>query len=172
MGNKEYQMVQHARQALKNVTRYKVDRVGKPGAIKHQGWAAQPVSIRSGIDELLHYGGVGHISLQGSFLIEVPKLTNLPVIKIVELLDMSKTTFYRVKNEPVLGMDTIDRLSSLFKIYQKGIEAFEGLQPFEDWLHTKIPNLGDQRPMDLLMTENGRNTVMDAIDRVEYGVYG
>lgn len=160
------------RETLKSITRYKGGKVRKQDAIKPEQWAAKSEAIRSGIDELLRYEGVRNIRLDGSFLVEVPKLTHLPISTVTELLDMSKTTFYRVKDEPVLSMATVDRLSSLFKIYQRGMEAFEGQKPFEDWLRTKVPNLGDQRPIDLLMTENGRNAVLDAIDRVEYGVYG
>jgi putative toxin-antitoxin system antitoxin component (TIGR02293 family) len=164
-------MKQKERSVLKNVTRY--------GAVqrKHQHvqpnkWRASHNDVQAGIDQLLGYGGVGRLRLQGSFLGEVPGLTNLPVARVAELLDMSKTTFYRAKDEPELDMGTVDRLSSLFKIYQRGMEAFEGLEPFEEWLQSKIANLGDQRPIDFLITESGRTAVLEAIDRVEYGVYG
>ena len=130
-------------------------------------------SVRAKIKDLLYYEGIGELKVAGSFMAHVPKITNLPIGDIVELLDISKSTFYRAKkDDSFLAMDTVDKLSSLLKIYQKGIEAFEGQEPFVEWLNTKIPNLGGKRPIDLLKTENGRITVLDAIDRVEYGVYG
>jgi uncharacterized protein (DUF2384 family) len=59
------------------------------------------------------------------------------------------------------------------KLFYQGLEAFEGTkQDFRDWLQSRIPNLGHKKPVDLLKTESGRISVMEAIGRVEYNVYG
>ncbi len=123
--------------------------------------------------KLLGYEGVGELKIPGSFLSVMPKITNLPVTDVAQLLDISKSTYYRVKEEDILEMETVDKLSSVLRIYQRGLEAFEDdKEDFEDWLNTKIPSLGNKEPLELLKTENGRLAVRDAIDRIEHSVYG
>lgn len=158
---------------FKNVKKFEIER-RKISRRRHAYlWSVESQNAEENIDNLLHYAGVGEVRVEGAFLSEVPAIVNLPVTRVVELLDISKSTFYRAKKEEnPLDMNTVDKLSSLLKVFKRGIEAFEGQEAFQDWLKSKIVNLGDQRPIDLLKTENGRFTVLDAIDRVEHGVYG
>ena len=123
--------------------------------------------------KVLNYEGVGELKIPGYVLGVIPKITNLAISEVAELLDISKSTYYRAKEESVLEMETVDKLSSVLKIYQRGLEAFDGdKDDFEDWLHTKIPSLGNKKPFKLLKTENGRQSVLDAIDRIEHSIYG
>ena len=129
--------------------------------------------VVNNLRKLLSYEGVGELKIPGSFLSAMPKITNLPVTDIAELLDISKSTYYRAKEGHILEMETVDKLSSVLKIYQRGLEAFEDdKEDFENWLNTKIPSLASRKPLDLLKTENGRLAVMDAIDRIEHSVFG
>lgn len=128
--------------------------------------------VREQVAELLTYGGVGELKVPGTFLSIVPQVINLPVAEVAELLSMSKSTYYRAREEGILDMDTIDKLSSLFKLYQRGLEVFEDQEDFEDWLKTKIISLGGKKPISLLKTENGRAAVSDTLGRIEHGVYG
>jgi putative toxin-antitoxin system antitoxin component (TIGR02293 family) len=124
------------------------------------------------VNNLLNYEGIGELRIPGSFLNVVPKIMNLPVMHIIELLKISKSTYYRVKEEDVLEMDTVDKLASILKVYQRGVESFGNKEDFQDWLYTKVITIGGKKPIDLLKTENGRLAVLDAIDRVEHGIYG
>lgn len=55
----------------------------------------------------------------------------------------------------------------------KTLEACEGSKKdFRDWLNTRIPNLGNNKPVELLKTESGRFAVQEAIGRIEFNVYG
>lgn len=138
------------------------------------GWVTKiPLAAtRSNARNILGYAGIGEVEIPGSFLAEASSITNLPALHLAEVLDMSKTSYYRALKEDGLEMETIDKLSSLFKIYEKGTEAFENQEAFEEWLNSKVTNLGDQKPVDLIKTESGRATVLDAIYRVEFGIYG
>lgn len=123
--------------------------------------------------KVLNYEGVGELKIPGYVLKVMPKITNLAVTEVAELLDISKSTYYRAKEESALEMETVDKLSSVLKIYQRGLEAFEwDKEGLENWLHTKIPSLGNKKPFELLKTENGRQSVLDAIDRIEHSIYG
>ncbi len=122
---------------------------------------------------LLTYQGSGTLEVPGSFIGEVPDITDFPVQEVVEILDISRSTYYRLKEEPRLDPETADKISSLLKLFYQGLEAFEGdKQDFRDWLQSSIPSLGWQKPLELLKTETGRMAIMDAIGRIEYGVYG
>ena len=122
---------------------------------------------------LLTYEGVGELNVPGSFLASVPDITDFPVQEVVEILDISRSTYYRLKDEPRLGPETADKISSLLKLFYQGLEAFEGnKQDFRDWLQSSIPSLGLQKPINLLKTETGRMAIMDAIGRIEHNVYG
>ena len=133
----------------------------------------QNKKIRAIIDKLLSYEGYGEIEVPGSIIRFLPDITNLSVSDLAGLLEMSTSSYYRKIRSGLLEMDSVDKMSSLLKIYQKGIEAFEdNRDDFEEWLNTQIPNLGNKKPIELLKTENGRLAVLDAIDRVEHNVYG
>jgi putative toxin-antitoxin system antitoxin component (TIGR02293 family) len=122
---------------------------------------------------LLTYEGVGELKVPGSFIASVPEITEFPVQDVVEILDISRSTYYRLKDEPRLDPETADKISSLLKLFYQGLEAFEGnKQDFRDWLQSRIPNLGHKKPVDLLKTESGRISVMEAIARIEHGIYG
>lgn len=122
---------------------------------------------------LINYDGMEPVEIPGAFLSAIPGITNLPVADIAKMLDMSKSSFYRAKEEDILEMDTVDKISSLMKIYRKGLEAFEGDKgDFYDWLDTSIASLADRKPAELLRTETGRLSVLKTIDRIEQNVYG
>ncbi|MGK7390323.1 MAG: antitoxin Xre/MbcA/ParS toxin-binding domain-containing protein [Candidatus Cyclobacteriaceae bacterium M2_1C_046] len=128
--------------------------------------------VKENVKTLLNYEGVGEVQIPGSFLSVVTEITSLPVSLLIDILDISKSTFYRVKDESVLEQNAIDKLASLLKIYNSGLKAFNDKNDFYDWLTSRVVTLGNQRPVDLLKSENGRGAVADAIDRIEYGVYG
>ena len=122
---------------------------------------------------LLNYDGVGDLKIPGSFITSVPEITEFPVNEVAEILDISRSTYYRVKDEPQLDPETADKISSLLKLFYNGLEAFEGVkEDFRDWLNSRIPTLGNKKPVQLLKTESGRSAVLDAIARVEHNIYG
>lgn len=129
-------------------------------------------STKNDIKALLEYQGLKEISLSGSFLNLVLEVTGLPVTLLIDILNVSRSTFYRIKDEKSLEQDMVDKLASILKLYNKGVKAFESNADFHTWLNTKIITLHNQKPIDLLRTENGRLAVSEAIDRVEYGIYG
>ena len=128
--------------------------------------------VKKDVLTLLEYEGVGDIHIPGSFLSVVTEITSLPVSLLIDILDISKSTYYRVKDEKQLEQQAIDKLASILKIYNRGLKAFNDKEDFYTWLQSKVPALANQRPLELLKTENGRMAVLEAIDRIEYGVYG
>lgn len=172
MGIIKFQMEQKGNK-FKNVKSYKKVhekhvKAQEPYVIFHIGQK----DVRNKVKDMLAYEGIGELNIPGSFLGVIPEITHLPVVHIIDLLDISKSTYYRAKEDEVLDMETVDKLASILKLYQRGVEAFGDSEAFKDWLYTQVTSLGGQKPIDLLKTENGRLAILDAIDRVEYGVYG
>ena len=93
-------------------------------------------------------------------------------ILLEEVLGASQASLYREYKKADIGIHFKDNLISLLRIFEKGVQAFEIEDDFRHWLTSRVENLGNQRPMDLLSLESGRREVEQAIDRVEYGVYG
>ena len=64
----------------------------------------------------------------GSFLSEVPEITSLGVPEVCEILGLSKSAYYRAVKFDVLPEAIVEKLTSLFKIYDRGIIVFNGLK--------------------------------------------
>jgi len=166
-------MEQHEK-SLVNVQKFRnvFDPIDLPGNII-EAFNIKGKRLINYLSAILNYDGVGELKIPGNVLEVMLKITHFTIPEIAEVLDISKSTYYRTKDENVLEMETVDKLSSILKIYQRGLEAFEGdKDDFEYWLHTKIPSLGNKKPSELLKTENGRQSVLDAIDRIEHSIYG
>ncbi|MEK6482507.1 antitoxin Xre/MbcA/ParS toxin-binding domain-containing protein [Catalinimonas sp. 4WD22] len=93
-------------------------------------------------------------------------------LKLEELLDASQSTLYREYKKDDIDIAHKDHLVSIMRVMEKGLQAFEDEDDFNDWLNAKIENLGDRKPIEMLHLETGRREVEQALDRIEYGVYG
>lgn len=125
------------------------------------------------VQVLLNYNGVGELKLPGSFITAVPEITEFTVNQVVEILDISRSTYYRLKEDPTMDKETADKISSLLRLFYYGLEVFEGVkEDFQDWLNTSIPSLAHKKPIDLLKSESGRFAVISALSRIEHNVYG
>lgn len=93
-------------------------------------------------------------------------------IVLEEVLGTSQASLYREYKKEDIGIHFKDNLVNLLRIFEKGVQAFENEDDFRNWLTSRVENLGNQRPVDLLFLESGRREVEQAIDRIEYGVYG
>lgn len=93
-------------------------------------------------------------------------------VGLAEVLDTSQASLYRQFKKEDIDIQFKDHLVSLMRIIQKGVHAFEDEEDFKQWLLSKIENLGNRRPVDLLTLETGRREVEQALDRIEYGIYG
>lgn len=93
-------------------------------------------------------------------------------VELEEVLSTSQASLYRQFKKEDIDLPLKDHLVSVLRIMQKGVQAFEDEGDFKQWLVSKIENLGNRRPLDLLSLETGRREVEQALDRIEYGVYG
>ncbi len=125
------------------------------------------------LKKVLNYDGIDDLNIPGKLLKDLPDIINLSIGQVIDALGISKSTYYRARNIRHLDRETVDRMASLLKIYEKGIQAFNGdSEQFKAWLNTSIQNLGGRKPIELITSENGRISVLQALSRVRYNVYG
>ena len=129
--------------------------------------------IRGHLNKVLNFNGMDDLDIPGKLLKELPDIINLSISQVTDALGISKSTYYRARNIRHLDHEIVDRMASLLKIYEKGIQAFNGdSEQFKAWLNTTIQNLGGRKPIELITSENGRISILQALSRVRYNVYG
>lgn len=140
-----------------------------------QSTTEEPAAVygrKDGIAQLLKFNGLLSENISGSVLAEIPKVTNLSVKEIVEILEISKPNFYRQKSKLSLDIRIIDKLAVLLHLFNQGKNAFGGLRDFSRWLNQENLHLGNICPKILLKTETGRTRIEIALGRIEHGIYG
>ena len=93
-------------------------------------------------------------------------------IELDQILPISKAGLYRQFKKDDIDLVLKDNLVGITQILNKGVAAFGDQPDFQEWLVSRIENLGNRRPLDLLALQTGRREVERALDRIEYGVYG
>ncbi|WP_020606121.1 type II RES/Xre toxin-antitoxin system antitoxin [Spirosoma spitsbergense] len=88
------------------------------------------------------------------------------------ILSISESTYQRrIRAKAILTKDETEKAISLSELYAKGIDVFRNKANFENWLQTRIPAIGNQRPADMLDLMIGRQQVMDELNRILHGVF-
>jgi len=92
---------------------------------------------------------------------------------MAKILRIGRSTYFNVLKKKRLDPEYIDVLSSVAKLWQKGLGAFDNdLDDLQEFFRSKNINLGNIKPIQLLFTESGRRELSNAFDRIEYGLYG
>ena len=76
--------------------------------------------------------------------------------------------FYRRK--ALTGAQTEGLLDTL-RVFSTAIAVFGDLDIAKEWMHSIVPALGSQAPIDLCDTFKGRDLVQAALRKIEYGEF-
>lgn len=83
-----------------------------------------------------------------------------------DITNLSKS--YRLARLPkVVGDGVIDTL----RVYIQATRVFGEKDLAAEWLHTQIPALGGEIPVDLMDSPSGRELVRQALQKIEFGEY-
>ena len=114
-----------------------------------------------------------NIDLPGQAITEIVKEAAIGREVIQGVLGVGKSAYYALIKKPRLEVDHIDILSNFSRVWQKGLETFEGnVEAFGEFMHTRNKNLGGVKPITLITSESGRRELSEAFDRIEYDLYG
>lgn len=101
----------------------------------------------------------------------VSKRMDLPVKKLLNLLDLPQTTYNKKKREKELlsGRDS-ELVLAIIEILDFGLEVFNGeTEKFQRWLLKPNISLGNLSPISLFDSMTGIQEVRNSLNRLEYG---
>lgn len=91
---------------------------------------------------------------------------------VLAVIGVSGGTIARRRQEKVLKPEESDRLYRVAKIAEKAERVLESAPKAKTWLMRENRALGGVTPFSILDTQAGADAVEDALDRIEYGVFG
>lgn len=88
-------------------------------------------------------------------------------------LNLSTKTLQRYKNEQGFLFKPIhtEKILELTEVTNMGIQVFDDLDSFHDWLNTASLALGNNKPAALLQDSYGKELVLAALNRIEHGIF-
>jgi putative toxin-antitoxin system antitoxin component (TIGR02293 family) len=89
-------------------------------------------------------------------------------IRLLNTNSANLSRFYRQK--PLTKMQSEGILDTL-RVFQETIAIFENEKLAKEWLHTSIPALAGEYPINLCDTFEGRKLVCEALRAIEYGEF-
>lgn len=89
-------------------------------------------------------------------------------IRLLNTNSANLSRFYRQK--PLTKMQSEGILDTL-RVFQDAIAVFENEKLAKEWLHTSIPALAGEYPINLCDTFEGRKLVREALRAIEYGEF-
>ena len=96
----------------------------------------------------------------------------LSLEEVAALLQIPPRTLTRRKSEGRLQPDESDRLLRASRLFQLGIDLFEGdTDRARAWFSAPKKALGGKTPLEFIRTEVGAREVEHFIGRLEHGVY-
>jgi putative toxin-antitoxin system antitoxin component (TIGR02293 family) len=104
-------------------------------------------------------------------LLRLQKASGLTLDQIKRAARITEGSLARRKKTGRFSSEESERLVRVSRVFERAFSLFDGNAPdARQWLETKIPSLGNLRPLDLAQTEAGAREVEDLVGRIEYGV--
>lgn len=101
----------------------------------------------------------------------VMKVVNVQQNDLSRALDIPERTLIRRKKEGVLNREESGKLVRLARMVERAAEVFEDEVAALSWIKAQNASLGGATPFSMLDTDIGSITVMDALGRIEHGVF-
>lgn len=97
---------------------------------------------------------------------------NIPMEKLLSLLNLSKATISRRRNAGErLDTDASDRVLRYARLMGLAVEVLESVDQARQWLNTPAVGLGGSTPLDYARTEVGAREVENLLGRIDQAVY-
>lgn len=89
----------------------------------------------------------------------------------VRLLSTSSGNLNRLYHSKLLTRVQSEGVLDTLKVFNKAIDVFSDENIAKEWLHTAIPALDGELPINLCDTFEGRRLVREALEAIEYGEF-
>ena len=89
----------------------------------------------------------------------------------VRLLNTSSANLNRFYHQKLLTKVQSEGILDTLKVFDEAIAVFGDASLAKEWLHTSIPALEGEIPIDLCDTFEGRKLVRESLQAIEYGEF-
>ena len=89
----------------------------------------------------------------------------------IRILNTNSANLSRFYHQKVLNKITSEGILDTLRLFQEAITIFEDADIVKEWLHTRIPALAGEYPIDLCDTFEGRKLVRETLRAIEYGEF-
>ena len=89
----------------------------------------------------------------------------------VRVLGTTPGNLNRCYRRKSLGPTQSEAILDILRVVSQAVATFADRNQAWEWLDTPLPALGDERPIDLCDTFEGRSLVRNAIRRIRYGEF-
>lgn len=90
---------------------------------------------------------------------------------LLKILDTDTTNVSRLYRQITISKWQSEGILDMLRLYIKAIAVFEEEEIAKEWLHTSIPALAGEKPINLCDTFEGRKLVSNALFQIEYGEF-
>ena len=89
----------------------------------------------------------------------------------IRLLNTSSANLNRFYHQKVLTQVQTEGVLDTLKVFCQAIAVFEDADIAKEWLHSNIPALDGEMPIELCDTFEGRKLVRESLQAIEYGEF-
>lgn len=101
----------------------------------------------------------------------VVRLTRIAQSDLARALAIPERTLARRKREGVLSPEESAKFVRFARVVERAEAVFEDADSALNWLQSPNASLGGVTPLSLLDTDIGADSVLDALGRIEHGVF-
>lgn len=89
----------------------------------------------------------------------------------IRLLDTNSANLSRFYHQKKLAKIASEGILDTLRVFQDAVNVFEDVELAREWLHTRIPALAGEYPINLCDTFEGRKLVRESLRAIEYGEF-
>lgn len=108
--------------------------------------------------------------LPKSVVYSLCEVLNISMDRLSDLLHISHRTLQRKADDDLLGVSSSEQLFEIAEVVSEGIDVFETLDNFRNWLHSTPYIFNGQKPLDFLDTRFGIKYVKNVLGRIAHGI--
>lgn len=99
------------------------------------------------------------------------KNTGISALEMSDILHITDRTLRRYTEDTVLNPEQSERALEIARLYTRGIEVFESLESFKEWMGSSVMALGNKKPKEFLDTSLGIEILTEELGRIEHGIF-
>jgi putative toxin-antitoxin system antitoxin component (TIGR02293 family) len=97
--------------------------------------------------------------------------TGLSLQQMAAILHTTDRTLRRFTHTTILSTEHSEKLMQLILLYDKGVQVYDNIATFNNWLTTELTAIGGVAPSFYLDTTAGIQLLHSLLGRIQYGIY-